>query len=506
MTQVQTWCRSTGIEHFKMTGSMYLMVEMKRLSFGKCYVDREIAPLSSLYFRLFSISVLRFIMTSLLVVLALSAFTTAQNSVSPVPDAPGQIFSSPIQYSGYGFHQPQGLAAVSYIYGVQGTWRQYTGLENIYGYYNVPQSEFDALVAYANGVNPATCADPNNNVLWNLPYESTTVSGVSFEEHNGQGVDGTTRGQPFSQFWFGDNFLARYMSVAYGAPQPGGLFDASTRWQILGFNAGGWPLQAGSAPDEDALTGMYYIATGDVGAAFSEWNGVLGQASAAYDGANQQYTYPGLSQEYYLGLWKILTDFLIDAGVGVDDQATLFQHSIALRSTILSEQQQSNGAAIGWLTGRTDASSLINTETTSIAVLALCSNARICLEAGQGPMNTPSGFFYRPYNALSAVAGLSPAGYMVYGPYMTIATGSYTADFFLRTPSLGGLEVTLDVNDYGASQVLGSTVVSGSQFAGGNQWGRFSVGFTVSNPSNLMEFRVVWGGQEDLDVSAIRIR
>ncbi|MCJ1321380.1 hypothetical protein MMC15_006724 [Xylographa vitiligo] len=445
-------------------------------------------------------------MLPLLVMLFVSAWVTAQNSVSPVPGAPGQIFASPIQYVGYGFHQPQGLSAVSYLYGDQGTWRQYTGLENIYGYYNVPQSELDQLVAYANGDNPATCADPNGNVLFNLPYESTTVSGVSFEEHNGQGVDGTTQGQPFSQFWFDDNWLARYMSVAYGAPQPGGLFATNTRWQILGFNAGGWPQQDGSAPDQDALTGMYYLAISDAASALDEWNGVLAQAAAAYDSNTQQYTYDGLSAEYYLGLWKILTDFLIDAGVSAADQATLVQHSIALRSTILSEQQLADGVPIGWLTGRLDASTLINTETTSIAALALCANARVCLEAGLAPMATPSGFFYRPYNALSAVVGLSPAGYMVYGPYMTIGTGSYTADFFLRAPTPGGLSVTLDVHDYDASQVLGTNVVSGGQFAVGNQWGRYSVAFAVANPSNVMEFRVVWGGQANLDVGAIRIR
>ncbi|MCJ1281513.1 hypothetical protein MMC26_000833 [Xylographa opegraphella] len=441
------------------------------------------------------------------VLLSLSVLAAAQNSVSPVPGAPGQIFASPIQYNGYGFHQPQGLSAVSYLYGDQGTWRQYTGLENIYGYYNVPQSELNQLVAYANGDNPATCADPNGNVLFNLPYESTTVSGVSFEEHNGQGVGGTTRGQPFSQFWFDDNWLARYMSAAYGAPEPGGLFAASTRWQILAFNAAGWPQQQGSAPDQDALTGMYYLAIGDPGSAYDEWKGILGQAAAGYDSNSQQYTYGGLSAEYYLGLWKILTDFLLDAGVSGAEQATLFQHSIALRSTILSEQQQQeNGVDIGWLTGRLDASTLINTETTSISVLALCAHARICFEAGLPPLSTPSGFFYRPYHVLSAVAGLSPPGYMVYGPYTSVGTGSYVADFFLRAPSPAGLSVTLDVHDYDASQVLGTNVVSGGQFAGGNQWGRFSVAFTVSNPGNVMEFRVWWGGQGNVDVSAIRIR
>jgi hypothetical protein len=153
-----------------------------------------------------------------------------------------------------------------------------------------------------------------------------------------------------------------------------------------------------------------------------------------------------------------------------------------------------------------DTTTLINTETTSVSVLGLCANARWCFEAGISPMDTPSGYFYRPYNALSAVTGLSPVGYMSYGPYINIPTGSYTADFILRAPTRGGLSVTLDVNDANANQVLGNNVVSGNQFAANNQWGRFSVAFTVSNPNNQMEFRVYWGGQSNLDVSAIRIR
>ncbi|KAI4146014.1 MAG: hypothetical protein LQ340_006072 [Diploschistes diacapsis] len=445
-------------------------------------------------------------MLNLIVLGLLVSSVKGQDSVSPVPGASRSIFSEGVQYNGYGYHQPHGVAAVSYIYGDQGTWRQYTGLENIYGYYNVPQSEMDQLVAYANGNNPATCADPNGNVLFNLPYESSTASGTSFEEHNGQGAGGATIGQPFSQFWFDDNWLARYMSQAYGAPQPSGLFDAATRWQILVLDPNGWPQQGGSAPDQDALTGLYYIATGNSGAALNMWNGMLGQSGAGYDSNNQQYGYSSLSQEYYLGLFRILTDMLIDAGIDGSDQANLIQHSISLRSAIMSEQQVSNGNRIGWLTGRTDASTIINTETTSIAVLGLCANAKICYEAGQSPMDTPSGYFYRPYNVLSAVVGLSPVGYMAFGPYANIPTGSYTVDFFLRTPTPGSLTATLDVHDANDDQVLGSNIVSGGQFAGGNQWGRYSVVFSVSNPSNSMEFRVYWGGQENLDVSAIRIR
>ena len=127
--------------------------------------------------------------------------------MSAVPDAPNQVLSQPPSYSGYGIHEPQGLAAVKYLYGPEGTWRAFTGLENVFGYYDSPEDQAQ-LVAYANGNNPATCADPDNNVLFNLPHDSGSASGSAFEEHNGRGSGGAADGTPFSQFWFDDNWLA----------------------------------------------------------------------------------------------------------------------------------------------------------------------------------------------------------------------------------------------------------------------------------------------------------
>ena len=444
---------------------------------------------------------LSFFAASLLPLLA-----TAQ-SVASVPGAPQQVLSQPLQFSGYGIHEPHGLAAVQYLYGNEGTWRAFTGLENVYGYYNVPDSEKAQLIAYANGNNPATCADPDNNVLFQLASGSGSASGSAFMEHNGRGAGGVADGQPFSQFWYDDNWLARYMSAAYGAPQSDGLYSSPGRWQILGLDTNGWPQPDGSAPDQQALMGLYYIAGGDLSSALDEWNGILSQAGSNYDSNNQRYTYDGLNQNYYLGLFKILTDRLMDAGVDGGTQAKLFQHSMSLRSMIRNDQQTENGAYIGWCTDRNDDTSLINTESTAIPVLGLGAGARYSFEADSAPMAQVSGFFQRPYGALSAVTGLSPAGTMVYGPYMTLPTGSYTVDFYMRSGSPGtSLTVHLDVHDAQADQVLGTNDVSAAQLPGSNEWGRYSIGFSVNNAANQMEFRVTWGGQSDLDLGAIRVR
>jgi len=61
---------------------------------------------------------------------------------------------------------------------------------------------------------------------------------------------------------------------------------------------------------------------------------------------------------------------------------------------------------------------LINTETSSLGVLALSAQTFKSFEAGLSPMlfNSSNNYFYRPYFALSAVVGLSSIGYLSYGP------------------------------------------------------------------------------------------
>jgi hypothetical protein len=447
----------------------------------------------------------RLLLACLIALIAASPAHT-QPSVSPVSGAASQVMSLPLQYNGYGVHFPQGLSAVRYAYGPEGMWKHYSGLLNIYGYYNVPGWVLDELLAYANGTRPATNADPNNNVLFNLAYDSTNATGTSFHEHNGRGIGGAAVAQPFTQFWFDDNFLARYMAQAYGAPLPDGLFVSATRWQILGFNAVNWPMPQATEPDQFALMGLYYLSRNNINAALSEWSAILHIAGTSYDATNQRYGYPGLTAEYYLGLFKILTDRLMDAGVAAATQLQLIQHSISLRSDILSEEQIENGTPIGWLTARTGTSSLINIETLAVQTLALGAGARYSFEADQAPMRSPAGLFIKPGNVLSAIKGQSPAGFVLYGPYVTLPTGSYFVDFYLRAANPAGLHIYLDVHDASTNQIVGSVTFAASTFPSGNQWARVSIPVVIRDTGNSMEFRVNWNGAANMDIATVRIR
>ena len=454
----------------------------------------------------------------------------------PVPGGASLVLSMPVQFDGYGVHYPEGLAAVQYLYGPEGTFKEYGALQNIYGYYSgwtggpsgnqtptgVDTSLQSQLIAYANGTQATTTPDSNDHVLDRVPAGGEITFGspypASFEEHDGRGVGGAAEGQPFSQFWFDDNWFARYVSVAYGAPQPFGLWATTdfNRWQILGLDASNWTPYGSASPDDLALDGLYSLATGNVSGAVSTWNTLLSIAGTAYDAGNQRYTYPGLTAEYYLGLFKILTDRILQAGVDAATTSTLIQHSVALRSNILSDQQQENGAPIGWVTGnnttdRNDPSSLINTETTVADVLGLGAGAHLSFEVGRAPLSTPAPssagkFFLRPHNVLSAVVGLSPTGMMSYGPYMNLPAGSHTVDFYLRAPNPTGDVAYVDINDATANTVLASQEVMGSELTTGNAWTRISVPVTVASASDALEFRIAWRGSTNLDAATIRVR
>jgi hypothetical protein len=166
----------------------------------------------------------------------------------------------PTQYAGYGVHYPEGLSAVQYLYGPEGTFKEYGVLQNIYGYYsgwaggpfgNQAPTGVDSvaqaqLIAYADGTHATTTPDANDHVLDHVPVGGQATFNApypaSFHEHDGRGEGGAAKGQPFTQFWFDDNWLARYVSDAYGAPPPSGLWATTdfNRWQVLALDATNW--------------------------------------------------------------------------------------------------------------------------------------------------------------------------------------------------------------------------------------------------------------------------
>lgn len=457
-----------------------------------------------------------------------SPCTTESPCVQQLPINPAP------HYNGYGTHYPHGLAAVTYIYGSDGTYKNYTCLQNIYAYYGswggaVPNqhptsnsSEINTLIGYANGTEATSTPDANDHALFNLKNceqkQLSTGYQSSFHEHNARGPGNVKNGNPFTQFWFDDNWLSRYMSIAYGAPLPMGLWATQdfNRWQILEMNPTNWvKYPDANNLDELILNSLYDMTQNNYVEAKSNWDTILTSAGNTYDPNNQRYTYPNIKAEYYLGLFAILTQKLMDSGhYSADVTTQLVQHFISLRSNILSDQQYENGTPIGWLSGddtsRTASNTLINTETTAANVLALGSGAQYCFEAGFSPLQTGTGNYYvrNNYFALSAVVELSSEGYMSRGPNWSFPPGHYIADFYLRCPNpeTAGTDRVANVDIYDATEeiTLASKTIHGSEMQTSNQWTRVSVPFDAT--SHELEFRVYWHGKVNLDVSAIRIR
>jgi hypothetical protein len=421
---------------------------------------------------------------------------------------------------GYGQHYPNGAAAVAYAYGPDGTWKAMSPLVYATNYYQACATsahpyDRSALIAYADGTHFATAGDANCHLLCDGNHDGNVDQpdcGHAFHEHAGKGVGGAATGTPFTVFWFDDNWLARYMSQAYAMPLPDGLSDYTdfTRWRILGGDRTNWTPYGSSEFDTLALDGLYALAGGDVAGAQSKWNAILTKSNASYDDATQRFLYPAIAENYHMGLFKILTDQLMgDPGVDTATRLLLVQHSEALRSNILDQQEHAASGPIGWRSDRTQTGSLINIESIAVEVLALGARATAVFEPGVPPMTAdPNGYFVRPYHAISAVAGTSTAGMLARGPRIQAPPGSYIATFMVRVPQPSGAApiATLDVYDAISGTVLASRDVIAADLATSNQWTALAVAVTAPAGCNALELRLHWAGTTNLDLGSIRFR
>jgi len=418
----------------------------------------------------------------------------------------------------YGQHFPQGWNAVSYIYGPSGMWREQTNLFYGWNYYDGCASASHpankpALIAMGAASN-VTAPDADCLILGDINENSDIAddqpTGFAFHEHSGRGTHGNQLAAPFYQFWFDDNWLARYMASAYGREPPSGLHDngARIRWRLLGGDNRYWtPRGDGRQPSEIALNGIYRINAGDFNGALADWRGIKGLSKSTYDIGNQRYDYPSIVETYHLGLWLILSERLLAARADFPGRNDVLQHAISMRSDLLSLQERSaSGERLGWKSGISDPRTLINTETVAVSVLALGTNANWVLEPGYPPLTLPPGnYFVRPYGALSAVTGLSTPGFMVAGPSWTLAPGTYAVDFTLRTPANNVNAALATVEIYDGAAILASALIPSRSMPANNEWVRYRLITAVTNPGNRTEFRVYWHGNASLDVGSIRV-
>jgi hypothetical protein len=418
----------------------------------------------------------------------------------------------------FGQHFPHGNDAVDYLYGPNGTWREQTNVYYGWNYYkhcetpSHPQ-DVQALIRESSVVN-STAPDANCILLGDLnangEITDDTVWGYAFHEHAGRGVGGEPTAAPFYQFWFDDNWVARYVSVAYGRPHPIGLHDLShaIRWRVVGGDNAHWTPYSESSPhiDQIALNGLYKLNAGDFDGALAAWNGIQQSSGAVYDAIRGRYEYSLATEAvYYYGLWAILSERLLAARPDFNQRGEVLQHAMSLRAALLALQERdASGNRLGWRTGTIERA-LINTETTAVAVLALGAHADWVLEPGHAPLLSAAGNYSREHDVLSANAGQSALGHIVLGPFWTLAPGRYEVDFALRSPAarIESPLATLDV--YDGTAIVASRVVEGADAPVGDQWRRYRLVADIGDTANRTEFRVFWHGAYDLDVGPIRV-
>ena len=418
----------------------------------------------------------------------------------------------------FGQHFPQGSDAVAYLYGPNGTWREQTNVYygwNFYKHCETPSHPYDAraMLRESSVVN-STAPDSNCIILGdfnnNGEIADETIGGHAFHEHAGRGVAGEQTELPFYQFWFDDNWVARYVAETYGRPHPIGLHDFGhpVRWCVVGGDNSQWRPYPESSPhiDQIALNGLFKLNAGDFDGALAAWNAIKNSSGAVYDATRSRYDYPFAIQSiYYHGLWAILSERLLAARAVFGQQSEVLQHAISLHAALLELQESdADGNRLGWRTGTIERA-LINTETTSLAVLALGAQASWVLEPGHEPLRSAAGNYTHEHERLSAVAGQSVPGHVVFGPFWTLEPGNYDVEFALRSPAdrVESRLATIDV--YDGTTVVATKAIEGADAPAGNQWRRYRLAAEIRSASNLTEFRVFWHGAYDLDLSSIRV-
>jgi hypothetical protein len=371
----------------------------------------------------------------------------------------------------------------------------------------------DQLIAMANGTTFMTARDANGHLLLDFNHDGeideTMDGGWAFHEHNGIGNNGLARGPPFTNFWFDDNYLARFMTLKYHLAPPNGLSDYGdfTRWKVLGGDNSGWVPYRQQYVDTLCLDALFYLTANDVDGAIKAWHNVLAIARPRWDHERQEYSYPGLVEAYHVALAKIVAEELHQRGV-----EDALQHAVALRSLLLARQvlrQEADGRVVrlGWTSSLVEPSSLMNIESTALGALALGHGADLTFECGADALEPDPAlsFYYRPYFALSAVQGLSRPGPVVPSFNLIPPSQFISVSVIVRSPTGGGVTVAVLSVDGDVIHVEGISNDALFWKQADGRWAEWRTQTFESSHYAEVRVAVEWNGGGSVDFAVLRI-
>ncbi|KAJ3122820.1 hypothetical protein HK100_011835 [Physocladia obscura] len=334
----------------------------------------------------------------------------------------------------YGQHISRGFSALKYLCGPQGTWRAVCNLSYTFNYYEkyaTPSHPFDReklLDAASHPPNMTTCRDADGILLSDFS-ESGEIDAeeppsdyerYAFIEHWGMNEYGK-HGTPFNHAWFDDNFIARVAMCTYStAFHPWGLYESSTLSRFVVFegtkthdpypNALEDPVQY---PDQISLHALFLANN-------NRWEEVI-----------------------------ITSDALIKKSGLLNDAegCLIYQHIQSLFSHIKSLQLKIPGSQTfgNWKTGvQHNDGTLVNTETTVLAMLALGAGSLWKFEPLEYPMSPCPGFPQFPDTLPHVLCARLYEkdnvgdGLVSHGPFARFPLGIYSTLFDVRVLNVSG--------------------------------------------------------------------
>ncbi|KAJ3006128.1 UNVERIFIED_CONTAM: hypothetical protein HDU68_004262, partial [Siphonaria sp. JEL0065] len=384
------------------------------------------------------------------VLLVLLGTATSKTKAVPVLLLSNQSF--------YGQHVSRGFAALAFLSDKDlGTLRPVYNINYTFNYYpqwateEHPYSFGDVL---QEGVLPSiiSTARDGQGILWGdfdnnleLDRDYAPQGSYAFVEHVGVN-EYLHQGQPFYHAWFDDNYVASIAMRVYGSPEPWGLHDSPVKSRFVVMEG-----DDTYDPYPSALTDNKYVDQISIHALYlannNDWANVdwafyslLRISDAVYNATTKRYDYPSISDFYHLCDMKIVFQRLLDSDYlkkNIDEYALVLQHVISLHGIILQLHiRNSLGVFVSWKTGVVpNDGTLINTETTVLAMLALGAGSAWVFEFFEYPMISGAGFA----EVLPGVLGARLAQYsyvgnglVASGPFVQIPAGNYTAHFNVR--------------------------------------------------------------------------